>query len=324
MGRHLVAALLALSERPEAIIATTVQADNAAPSGVCHAVMDITDAQQVRSVIAQHRPTHLFHLAAISGVPAAERAIRNTWAVNLDGTLNIALSIADEVPECRLLYCSSAFIYGTSFLSGKPVDEGTLLAPFNPYGASKAAADLLIGQMAAQGLRAIRLRPFNHTGVGQSEDFVVPAFAAQIAQIERGEKEPVLQVGDLSARRDFLDVRDVVEAYLRAMLRFDDLPRGCAMNIASGRAVSIKEVLDILLALSGKPVEIRAQRDRMRPIDAPIILGDATLARRLLDWTPRYELKATLASILQAMRAGPGRQQAGQPAASTREPQKAK
>ena len=126
----------------------------------------------------------------------------------------------------------------------------------NPYGAAKAAADIMLGQMALSGLRVLRLRPFNHTGPGQNTQFVIPAFAAQIAKIERGEQEPVIRVGDLRNRRDFLDVQDVVDAYAEALLRFDGLPNGAAINLASGDARAIQEALDILMALSRVKIDV--------------------------------------------------------------------
>ena len=260
--------------------------------------LDVTDAEQVSSVLAAERPTHVFHLAAIAAIQAARRDVRQTWAVNFGGSLNVAIAVAETVPDCRVLFCGSGLVYGTNAPGGRPFDESAPLDPADAYGASKAAADVMVGQMAKQGLRAIRLRPFNHTGPGQSEHFVVPAFAAQIAKIERGEQEPVIHVGSLTSRRDFLDVRDVVDAYVRAVLRFDDLPVGCALNVASGRAISMGEILDILLAMSSKTVEVRQDTSRLRSNDASAIIGDASRARRLLDWQPRTDITATLGAVL--------------------------
>jgi GDP-4-dehydro-6-deoxy-D-mannose reductase len=206
------------------------------------------------------------------------------------------------VPDCRVLFCSSGLVYGMSGQGARPFDETAPFDPGDAYGASKAAADLMVGQMAKQGLRAIRLRPFNHTGPGQSEHFVVPAFAAQIAKIERGEQDAVMKVGSLTNRRDFLDVRDVVDAYVRARLRFDDLPSGCVLNVASGRTVSMREVLDMLLALSPKKIEIMEDPGRVRSNDASIVVGDASLARRLLGWEPRTTIGVTLSSVLEHYR----------------------
>ena len=235
-------------------------------------------------------------------MPSAQRDVRRTWTVNLQGTLNIALAIAEAAPRCRLVYCSSSEVYGASFRAGRSVDEATLLAPVNPYGASKAAADLLIGQMANQTLRAVRLRPFNHTGPGQSTDFVVPAFAAQIARIERGQQPPVIDVGNLDSRRDFLDVGDVVDAYCRVIDRFDDLPPGCVMNLASGRALAIADILDTLVSLSSVKIDIVRDTTRLRASDTPVMVGDATLARRLLDWAPRVDFSSTLKAVLEYYR----------------------
>jgi GDP-4-dehydro-6-deoxy-D-mannose reductase len=298
VGRHLVAALAAHERNCDIIVGTI---DGHAPSGddrIRSLTLDITNAGQVRSVIEAIRPTHLVHLAAMAAVSSALRDIRPTWTVNLNGTLNVVLAITEMSPDCRLLYCSSAEVYGASFRTGRPLDESAPLDPVNPYGASKAAADLMIRQMAKQGLRAVRVRPFNHTGPGQSIDFVVPAFAAQIARIERGEQPPVISVGNLASRRDFLDVGDVVDAYCRIITRFDDLPAGCVMNLASGHAISTADILDKLVSLSPTKIEIVQDATRMRPSDTPVVVGDAGLARRLLGWEPKVDFSSTLAGVL--------------------------
>jgi GDP-4-dehydro-6-deoxy-D-mannose reductase len=258
----------------------------------------VTAEEEVRSVIAAHQPTHVFHLAAQAAVSTAQKDIRRTWAVNLGGTLNVALAIAEGVPECRLIHCSSAEVYGGSFQSGLPLDESAPLDPNNPYAASKAAADLVIGQMAKQGLRAVRLRPFNHFGPGQSEHFVIPAFAAQIARIEHGAQEPVIRVGNLASQRDFLDVEDVVDAYVETVLRFDDLPNGCAINLASGRAISIGDILQRLLAMSAREIDVVQDESRIRQAETPIALGNANRARELLRWTPARDTTQTLTAVL--------------------------
>src|SRR5262249_43099931 len=126
--------------------------------------LDVTNAAQVHAVIQSQRPMHVVHPAAISAPSVAQRDIRKTWNVNLGGTLNVALAVADAVPNCRFIFCSSTEVYGASFHDGKPLDEKALLEPGSVYGASKAAADLLVGQMAFQGLKAVRLRSFNYTG----------------------------------------------------------------------------------------------------------------------------------------------------------------
>lgn len=297
VGRHLVRALQELSEAPEIVVGTI---NGVAQHGdmTRTVALDVTDAERVRRVIAAERPTHLFHLAAISTVAFAQKNIRRTWEINFGGTLNVAIGLREAAPDCRLFYCSSAEVYGMSFQAGRPLDESALLEPITAYGASKAAADIMVGQMARHGLRAIRLRPFNHTGPGQSEQFVVPAFASQIVRIERGEQDPVINVGSLSSRRDFLDVRDVVDAYIRAILRFDELPPGCVMNVASGNAIRISEILETFLSLSYKKIDVVENKELLRTSDTPVMIGDARRARQMLDWVPRINLSDTLNSIL--------------------------
>jgi GDP-4-dehydro-6-deoxy-D-mannose reductase len=303
VGPYLVRALAAmLPAGHEIIVGYHGNAPVFAEGHIRCVPFDITSAEQVRAVLAAEEPTHLFHLAAIAAIDAARADIRQTWSVNFDGTLNIAIGVTEAVPDCRVLYCSSGQVYGAG--EGQPLDEGAPYNPHDAYGASKAAADLMIGQMARQGLRAIRLRPFNHTGAGQNEHFVAPAFAAQVARIERGEQEPVISVGNLTGRRDFLDVRDVADAYARAVLRFDTLPSGCALNIASGRAIAMSEILDMLLSMSSCRIEVRQDPKRMRGNDMSVVVGDATLARRLLDWEPRMPLRETLSGLLAHYRIG--------------------
>jgi GDP-4-dehydro-6-deoxy-D-mannose reductase len=164
------------------------------------------------------------------------------------------------------------------------------------YGASKAAADLLVGQMAKR-IRSIRVRPFNHTGVGQVEGFVVPAFAAQIARIERGWQPPVVDVGDLSAERDIIDVRDVVDAYVRIIDRFDDIQSGEVVNLCSGVAVSMRWVLETLISFATRQIEVRRDEQRMRPSEIRRRVGDPRHARRLLGWEATIPITRTLREV---------------------------
>jgi nucleoside-diphosphate-sugar epimerase len=197
-----------------------------------------------------------------------------------------------------LVHASSADIYGASFRVGRALDEGAATAPMNTYAATKAAADLALGAMAADGLRVVRLRPFNHTGPGQTESFVVPAFAAQVARIAAGRQAPVLQVGNLDAARDFLDVRDVCAAYVAAIARAETLAPGALFNIASGVPRRIGDMLDDLLRLAGVAARIETDPTRMRPSDIPTASGDATAARDTLGWAPVVAWEATLRDVL--------------------------
>lgn len=267
------------------------------------AVLDITDRDAVRHHVGAFRPTGIVHLAAVASIGDARRDTRGAWEINLTGTLHLAEAVRDEAPEARFVFAGTSEAYGGSFArrSG-PVDEDTPLDPANTYAASKAAADLLLGQMARDGLRSVRMRPFNHTGPGQSDSYVIPAFASQIARIEAGLQPAVLRVGNLGAIRDFLDVRDVVDGYVRALLA-PDLPAGTVLNLASGVPRRIGDVLQALVAASGAAVRIEPDPARMRPSEIPVAIGSGARAAALLGWAPQIPFDRTLRDVLDGCRA---------------------
>jgi GDP-4-dehydro-6-deoxy-D-mannose reductase len=311
VGRHLIAALDKVLADGSEIVVGTSRHEGAQAGGsnlparipVRVVKLDVTDPAQVSTVLRAEQPAHLVHLAAVAAVTAASRDPRLAWNVNLSGTLNIALAVADECPGCRILFSSSSEVYGAGFKAGIPLDESALLQPTNPYAASKAAADLMLGQMALQGLIVARIRPFNHIGAGQNEQFAIPSFAAQIARIERGLQEPVIRVGWLDSIRDFLDVDDVVDAYVRTIQLADTLPAGCIMNLSSGVGRRIGAMLDSLISLSDARIEVVPDPVRFRPTDTPSVVGDSSLARKLLGWKPQREIDETLLSVLNYWRA---------------------
>jgi GDP-4-dehydro-6-deoxy-D-mannose reductase len=273
------------------------------PDATLHALAaDITDRQQVTAEIRLLRPFACIHLAAIATVAQARQDPDSVWRVNLEGTLNLARAIMAEAPDCHFLHVSTADAYGTSFTLGRALDETAALAPINAYGASKAAADLAVGALAIDGLRAIRLRPFNHTGPGQSDAFVVSAFARQAARIAMGLQPPTIRVGDLTPERDFLDVRDVCAAYVSVLETCPTLPPGTILNLASGTPRRIGDVLSDILAVAGVEARIEADRQLLRPSDIPFACGDAGKARRLLGWTAAVPWRQTLHDIVQDWR----------------------
>jgi GDP-4-dehydro-6-deoxy-D-mannose reductase len=305
VGPHLVRECAARLGAEAALVATTLGGGPVA--GIGHTQpLDVTDDDAVDRAIRDVAPTHIVHLAAVSSLTGASRDARTAWRINTLGTLAVAEAILRRAPHCRLIFAGSGLVYGESATSGRPLDEACLLAPASDYAATKAAADLALGALAARGLKAIRLRLFNHTGPGQREAFVVPRFAAQIARIEAGLQPPILRVGNLDAVRDFLDVRDVAAAYALAVLRAADLPPGVILNIASGVPRSVRSVLDGLLALTSVAIECQTDAARLRPSDTPIYLGDAALARRLLGWQPCHDIAATLESVLAYWRSAIG------------------
>ena len=264
------------------------------PGGI---VLDLADRDAIGRTVAQTRPTALIHLAAISAVGAVARDPDAAWDVNVKATHHLATALLQHAPQARFIQIGSGEVYGGSAAAGADlIDEAAPLQPHNLYAVTKAAADLLIGQMAAQGLDAVRFRTFNHTGPGQATDFAVPAFAAQIARIEAGLQEPVIFVGDLAAMRDFCDVRDVVRAYAQAALaRRRPAP---VINLAGGHSCSVRSVLDRLLALSDATIEIHVDPARLRTPEPPRPDVDVSLAGKTLGWRPEIPLEETLRDVL--------------------------
>ena len=272
--------------------------------------IDIRDKEIVATTVQQNSPDVCIHLAAVSTVRGAEQDEEQAWQVNLHGTLHIGRAILRHAPDCLMLFVSSADAYGHSFRAGIPVSEDVALAPMSTYGATKAAADLALGSMAEHGLRCVRLRPFNHTGPGQSEQFVVASFARQIARIAAGLQPPLLEIGNTDTRRDFLDVRDVCAAYVACIGRAAALVPGTILNLASGHARKIGDILGQLQRIAGVSVETRIDPSRVRKSDVASASGSATLARETLGWAPVIPWEQTLHDVLDdwrgRIRARPG------------------
>jgi GDP-4-dehydro-6-deoxy-D-mannose reductase len=265
--------------------------------------LDVTEGGAVSEAIAGIRPTHVLHLAAVAAPAVANAHPDETWRVHVLGTLNLARAILRQAPDCWLLNVGSGMVYGDSAKAGRLLDESTVLAPIDEYSASKAAADLALGALARQGLECIRLRPFNHAGPGQTEDFAIPAFAMQIARIEAGIVPPTIRVGNLDAQRDFLDVRDVASAYALAVKRAEQLQSGTILNIASGVPRRISDILYGLMRESRTAIAVEQDATRMRANDLAVFVGDASRARSLLGWEPRHPFDAMLAAVLDDARA---------------------
>jgi len=264
--------------------------------------VDIRDETDVATAVRDSLPDICVHLAGVSTVAAAAEDETLAWQVNLHGTLYLARAIMRHAPDCQMLFVSSADAYGSSFRSGISVTEETALAPMNTYGATKAAADLALGSMAARGLRVVRLRAFNHTGPGQTDSFVVPAFARQIARIVAGLQEPILRVGNLDTKRDFLDVRDICRAYIACIGHRNTLAPGTILNLASGQAQRIGDLVTALQAMAGVPIEVMVDPTRVRIGDLPLACGDATRAKALIGWEPAIPWNVTLRDVFEDWR----------------------
>lgn len=264
---------------------------------------DITNAEQVAAAVARCRPTIVVNLAAVSAVTAAAQDPRLAWRVNLDGVLNLVDALRTHAPEALLLQVSTAEVYGRSFQSGVLIDETALLQPSNAYAASKAAADILVRQSAEAGLKTLVLRPFNHIGPGQANLFVIPAFASQIARIELELQPPVLKVGSLDDERDFLDLDDVIDAYLAVIDARASLAPGTVFNVASGRPRRIGDMLERLVSLTSAKIKVEVDASRLRGGAPTSYGGDASRLREAVGWTPRRDVLDTVARILDFERA---------------------
>ncbi|MFY0736516.1 GDP-mannose 4,6-dehydratase [Aurantimonas sp. NFXS3] len=261
---------------------------------------DISDSEAADRAVKMARPTAVVHLAAIAAPAEAHRSPRRAWDVNLYGAMNLAEAVLRHAPEARFINVGSSEAYGDSFLAVEgPIGEAAPLHPTSVYGATKAASDLMIGQMAHDGLKAIRFRPFNHTAPGQADTYVVSAFARQIAAILAGEQEPIISVGNLDVHRDFLDARDVVRAYAAAALD-PSVPTGptSVYNLASGKAWRIGDILATLIELSGMEIEVRVDPDRLRPNLVPRAVGDGRKVASDLGWLPGIAFEDTLRDVL--------------------------
>ena len=263
--------------------------------------LDLNDAQTIVVALETFRPTVVFHLAAQTFVPESLRAPVETYEANALGTARLADAVRtySAGPPPRILFASSAEVYGAREAGEYPLHERLDLRPRSPYGASKAAAEaILLGESRSFGTDVVIARAFNHIGPRQSERFVVASLAAQLARIAAG-APPQLYVGNLETARDFLDVRDVVSAYI-ALAREGE--RGEIYNVCSGRAVVIRDVLRELIAIARVPVEVREDPARVRSSEIPLSVGSPEKLRARTGWEPETPLLRSLRDIYEASR----------------------
>lgn len=287
VGSHLIAHLESCGDE-------VVTIDHHGPRPV-----DITDPVAVDAAVAKARPDAVYHLAGWADVGGSWSHPVTVLRVNAEGTLNV-LEACRAAGVHRVLAVASADVYGEVTEDELPLTEESPLRPTSPYAASKVAADALAQQaFLGHGLGVIRVRPFNHLGPGQSEKFVAPAIAARIARAELAGGGDV-PIGNLTARRDVTDVRDVVRAY-RLLIAHG--ASGQVYNVASGRDVSIQSLADELVALARHPVRLVPDASLLRPVDLPVLRGDASRLEAATGWRPEISIEQTLADLLDDMRA---------------------
>jgi GDP-4-dehydro-6-deoxy-D-mannose reductase len=261
---------------------------------------DLRDPGAVRRMLRDVRPDRIFHLAAQSYVPTSWLAPAETLTGNVLAQLNLFEALRDLELPTRVQVAGSSEEYGLVHPDEVPIREENALRPLSPYGVSKVAQDLLAYQYwQSYGLHVVRTRGFNHTGPRRGEVFVTSTFARQLAEIEKGRREPVVWVGNLEAVRDFTDVRDMVRAYWLALER--GAP-GEVYNICSGRGYTARQVLEILLGLTHARVEIREDPARLRPSDVTLLVGDCSKFRQVTGWHPTIPFEVTLKDVLEYWR----------------------
>jgi GDP-4-dehydro-6-deoxy-D-mannose reductase len=257
---------------------------------------DLRDASSVRDVLDETRPDWIFHLAAQSFVPTSWTAPTESRVTNILGQLNIFEAVKKLHLMPRIQLACSSEEYGLVHEDELPIKETNPLRPLSPYAVSKVGQDMLGYQYwMSFKLPVIRTRGFNHEGPRRGPVFVCSDFAKQIADIEKGRRPPVVRVGNLDARRDFTDVRDIVRAYWLALEKGEP---GEVYNLCSGRAWTIREMLDMLLALSKTKIKVEQAEARMRPSDVPVLLGDATRFRNRTGWEPSIPFEQTMRDLL--------------------------
>lgn len=272
--------------------------DVPADADVLHAC-DVTDLKSV-SAMAEWAGdvTHVFHLAGLAFAPDAKRDPAAAFRVNLEGTINVAEAVRTRWPNARIVFAGSAEAYGPP--QSLPITEDHPLDPQHPYAISKAAADLYCGFLHREhGVDVVRLRPFNHSGPGQAPVYVLSAFARQFAQIERGEQEPVLRVGNLDSLRDFSHVSDIVVAYELAAIEGES---GEAYNLCSGVSHAIRDIVEILTKLTKIEVKVEQDPNRIRPNEIKEVRGSNQKFHARTGWSPAKSLEDILGDLLEHWR----------------------
>lgn len=259
--------------------------------------VDLREEEEVYKIIDDIKPDVIYHLAAFTSAADSFASPRETVLNNIACQINVLEGMRkSKLFNTKTLVVASAEVYGSVKKEDLPIDEATALNPSNPYAVSKLTQDFFGRQyFLSYNLKTIRVRPFNHVGPRQSPKFAVSAFAQKIAEIEKGKREPVLPVGNLEAKRDFTDVKDVVRAYdlLMEKGQFGDV-----YNIGSGLSHKISEILEMLLSFSSVKIEVKIDKSLFRPVDDPELICDASKLRKLTGWKPEIPIETTLKDTL--------------------------
>lgn len=259
---------------------------------------DLTVKTDVEKIVSESSPMEVYHLAAQTSPSESMKDPAATLTTNTLAELYLFEALKNQKrSETRIVAVASAEVYGAVNPNDLPIDENTPLRPTTPYAVSKITQDYLALQyFLGHKMKIIRARPFNHIGPRQQAKFVLPMFAKQVAEIDKGLKDPVVKVGNLKARKDFTDVRDIVRAYVLLMEKGE---AGEVYNIGSGKSVAVQEMLDKLLSLTDKKINVEIDQALYRPLDTPDMFCDFTKLREQTGWEPEIPLETTLRDTLE-------------------------
>lgn len=258
--------------------------------------MDILSLEMIDDVFKSHKPDIIFHLAAVSSVSKSFRELPLTYNTNVMGTVNLLEAAKALKKKIRFIFVSTCEVYG----GANNLSETAKTVLKNPYAVSKYAAELVCQNYAIYDIEYVILRPFTHTGPGQSKDFVLPTIASQIAEIEKGKRPPLLELGNINVRREFMNIQDVVNAYALAIKKCKS---GNIYNISSNKGHTIAEALDIFKELSKVDFEIKTDPTKMRKVDISILVGNGKKFRQLTGWKPKFRFEKTIEDLLNYWRA---------------------
>jgi len=302
VGGYLARELLSNGHIVKGICKTQAEIDNASlsiPGEVEFFECDISCQEEVDKVFNSIDIDCVFHLAGIAHVPFAEKNCDLAFSVNTLGTMHVLNSMLKNSVR-KIIYISSSEVYGRQGLDGKPFVESSSVIPSNIYGISKASAEMLCSVYSSKyDMKSIIFRPFNHIGPGQNPLFVSSDFASQIAMIEKGDKPPCIHVGNLDVMRDFSDVRDIVNGYTKVA---EKVNTNEVFNICSGQKITIKELLDMLLSMSTKPIEVKIDNSKVRKHETYYLGGSHSKLTETTGWVPEIPLEKSLNDILEYWR----------------------
>jgi GDP-4-dehydro-6-deoxy-D-mannose reductase len=258
--------------------------------------LDLLNLEMTKDVVKTHGPDVVFHFAAVSSVSKSLRDRPLVYNTNILGTVNLLEALRMLKKDVLLFFISTCEVYG----GGDKLTEEAVISLKNPYAVSKYSAELVCRNYELENISCVILRPFTHTGPGQAADFVLPSIAAQISEIEKGKRPPLLELGNTKAKREFIHVKDMVAAY---MLALDKCAPGDMYNISSNHGYTIDEALEHFRQFAKAKFEVKREPSKVRKIDIPVLVGNGKKFSKITGWNPKFTFEKTIEDLLNYWRA---------------------